>query len=303
MIIIILCVNPFSFLSVLKPAGSALHDWCLQAVQTAQGEDALTPIYSALLCGERLTEGNLKQTFVALGIIHLMVISGAHLIFLEKAWSLLPSFRFKDFFITLFLLIYSMSAGLNPPVVRALFSLLTARLSRKLKLFWGPYWRIQISGLLCLIFQSGWFHSLSLQLSWTASLGMSNHRISRLNSCVLTFILILPIVSQWGGLHPLSIILNWLITPLASCILLPLSMLIIPFPFIRPVTDFLWQCFLRAVGTLRPFMENKGIELAWSFNSFEIWIYICAVSVLLQLYLVYSLRRDCDFKQTHTKKT
>ena len=127
-----------------------------------------------------------------------MIISGAHLIFLEKTWNLLPSFRFKNFLLGFFLLIYSMSAGLSPPVLRALFSLLLARINKALKLFWSPYVRVQISGLLCLFCQSSWFHSLSLQLSWVASIGMSNHQLSRLHSCMLTFILILPIVSQWG---------------------------------------------------------------------------------------------------------
>ena len=290
LILIILCVNPFSLLSLLKPTGQFLHEWCLQKVQT---EGQWTSIYSALLCGEKLPDGEIKKTFIVLGIIHLMVISGAHLIFLEKTWNLLPAFRFKKILLVIFLLTYSMSAGLNPPVLRALFSLLLVRINQKLKLFWSPYLRVQISGLLCLLCQSLWLHSVSLQLSWIASMGMSNHRFSTLQSCSLTFILILPIISHWGGVHPLSIIINWLITPLASCLLLPLSLLIIPFPFLRPFTDWLWTGFIHIMNLLRPLMENKGIELPWAFSSFQIWIYICIVFIILQLHFVYSLRKNC----------
>ncbi len=256
--------------------------------------DNLTNIYSALLCGEKLPEGHIKNTFIAVGIIHLMVISGAHLIFIEKIWNLLPSFQFKHTLLVFFLLVYSMSAGINPPVLRALFSLLLSRINQKLKLFWSPYIRVYISGLLCLLCQSAWFHSLSLQLSWIASMGMSNPRFSKLKSCALTFILILPIVSQWSSVHPLSIILNWLISPIAGGVLLPLSLLIIPFPFIRPVTDWLWEHFLKIISLFRPIMENKGIELSLSLSPFQIWIYICVCFILLQLYFVYSLRKDCE---------
>ncbi len=300
LIFIILCVNPLSLLSIVEPYSQSLHEWCLWKIQSTQTAEPLTNIYSALICGERLPEGEMKKTFIALGLIHLMVISGAHLIFLEKTWNLLPSFRFKNTLLGLFLLIYSMSAGLKPPVLRALFSLLLTKVNKELKMFWSPYFRVQISGLLCLLCQSTWFNSLSLQLSWIASMGMSNHRLSRLKSCSLTFILILPIVSQWGGTHPLSILLNWLIAPLTSCLLLPASLLTIPFPFLRFFTDRLWEYFLFIMEKLRPIMENKRIELPWSLSSFQIWIYICISFILLQLYFVYSIRRDCE--QTSEEK-
>ncbi len=295
LIFIILCVNPFSLLSLVEPYSRSLHEICLQKIQNGhRAEEQLTSIYSALLCGERLPEGAMKKTFIALGLIHLMVISGAHLIFLEKTWNLLPSFRFKNVLLSLFLLTYSMSAGLRPPVLRALFSLLLSKVNKEMKLFWSPYFRVQISGLLCLLCHSAWFDSLSLQLSWLASMGMSNYRLCRLKSCALTFLLILPIVSQWGGAHPFSILLNWIIAPLASCLLLPLSLFTIPFPFLRPWTDKLWEYLLLLMGRLKPLMENKGIELPWSLSSFQIWIYICICFIVLELYFVYSLRRDCE---------
>ena len=291
LILLILCVNPFSLLSVLKPGANFLHELCLQKVHTEQNQ--WTMIYSALLCGERLPDGELKKTFITLGIIHLMVISGAHLIFLEKAWNLLPRFPFKNICLTVFLLIYSMSAGLKPPVLRALFSLLLSKINKDFKLFWSPYIRTHISGLLCLCCQSTWFNSLSLQMSWIASMGMSNHRFSKLQSCSLTFILILPIVSRWSVLHPLSILTNWLIAPLVSSILLPLSLLTLPFPVIRSITDKLWEYFIHILNWLKPFMENKGIEMEWSFNSFHIWIYICLIFILFHLYFVHSIRKKC----------
>ena len=288
LMIIILCVNPFSLLSFFKPLGQGLNQICLQRVSA---EDTWTLVYSAIVCGERLPEGSLKKTFISLGIIHLMVISGAHLIFLEKAWGLLPPFRFKNSLLACFLLTYSLSAGLNPPVLRALFSLLLSRLNQELKLFWSPYLKVCLSGLLCLLCQGAWFHSLSLQLSWIASMGMSNPYFSRLKSCVITFILILPVVSSWSSVHPFSIIINWLLVPLAGSILLPFSLLLIPFPFIRPFVNFLWECFLYGLNFLRPLVENQGIQLDWAFSSFGMWVYIALIFIIGEFGFFLTLRK------------
>ena len=288
LMIIILCVNPFSLLSFFKPLGQELNKLCLQRVGA---EDTWTVVYSAIVCGERLPEGELKKTFIALGIIHLMVISGAHLIFLEKAWGLLPPFRFKNSLLALFLITYSLSAGLNPPVLRALFSLMLSRVNHELKLFWSPYLRVCLSGLLCLLCQGAWFHSLSLQLSWIASMGMSNPYFSRVKSCIITFILILPVVSSWSSVHPFSIIINWLMVPLAGSVLLPFSLLIIPFPFIRPFVNFLWEWFLHGLNFLRPLMENQGIQLDWAFGSFGMWFYISLIFIIGEFWFFLSLRK------------
>ncbi len=297
MIIIILCVNPFSLLSFMEPVGEVLHQLCLQRVTA---EDAWTPIYSALVCGQRLAEGEIKKTFMALGIIHLMVISGAHLIFLERMWSLLPAFRFKTFILVLFLFTYSLSAGLKPPVLRALFSLLLSRLNRKFKFFWSPYWRVQISGMLCLLCQGAWFHSMSLQLSWIASMGMSNPYMSRLKSCCITFLLVLPVISAWSALHPLSILINWLVVPLAGGVILPLSILLVPFPFLRPFVNWLWEKGLNMMNVLRPLMENQGMELSWSLSSFGMWIYIAVVFIVLQTSFVLALRQKAIYTKGKT---
>ena len=251
------------------------------------------PIYSALVCGERLPEGILKKTFMSLGVIHLMVISGAHLIFIEKAWNFLPRFRFKNTSLVFFLLLYAFSAGLNPPILRALFSFVMIQINKKWKLFWSPYTRVHISGLLCLLCQHTWVHSLSLQLSWVASLGMVNPRLSRWKSCILTYLLLLPLISSWSNFHPFSIVVNWLIAPLASCVLLPLSLLTLPFPFLRLFTDVLWEWFLQLLYFLKPLTEHRGIELA-PFSSFALWIYIALLFIVLEKFFIYHRRWQCQ---------
>lgn len=291
LIFIILCIKSLFFYLPAQRLAQYLHAECLQNISA--GNEVLMPIYSALICGERLPEGMLKKTFISLGVIHLMVISGAHLIFIEKAWKFLPHFRFKNTSFVFFLLLYAFSAGLSPPILRALFSFVLTRINKKWKLFWSPYTRVHISGLLCLLCEQTWIHSLSLQLSWVASLGMANPRLSRWKSCILTYLLILPLVSSWSNAHPFSIVVNWLIAPLASCVLLPLSLLTLPFPFLRLFTDIVWQWFLQLLNFLRPLTEHRGIELA-PFSSFTLWIYIALLFIVLEKFFIYHRRWQCQ---------
>ncbi len=282
LIVIMFCVKSVSLLSFLKPIIHPAHVFCLSRIP----EDSKWElIYSALVCGESLPDGEIRKVFTALGVIHLMVISGTHLIFIEKLWSLLPSFRFKYIFLCSFLVVYTLSSGLRPPVLRALFALFLARMIKRYKLFWSPYWKVQISGMLCLICQSVWVNSISLQLSWLASMGMANRSFSRLFSCALTYVLILPVVSGWGGVHPLSILVNWLLVPITGCLLLPLSMLIIPLPFLYPLTDICWTHFINLLSKIRPVMENKGVEVT-TLSSFQIWIYIGVLFIVFQMFFV-----------------
>ena len=289
LLLVMFCVNSLSLFSIIEPVCRFLHEACTNRIHATEGQ--WTYIYATLICGEHFPDGEIKKTFVSVGVIHLMVISGAHLIFIERMWKCLPVFPFKNIVLCLFLVSYALSAGLKPPVLRALFSLLLFRIAKRFKMFWSPYWRVQMSGLLCLVFENSLLYSLSLQLSWIASTGMCRRDISRLKSCFVTYLFILPIISQWGGSHPLGILINWLVAPLAACVLLPLSMLILIIPDLRVFTDYVWTQFICLLDLFKPFMENKGIFWLPVFNSFQIWIYICLIFILCQTHFIYSRQR------------
>ena len=64
-----------------------LHNLCLRHLNF---ETHLSEIYKSLICGKRLPTGHIKEIFVKGGLIHLTVVSGAHLLFLEKFWKQIP---------------------------------------------------------------------------------------------------------------------------------------------------------------------------------------------------------------------
>src|SRR5262245_6137827 len=71
-------------------------------------------LYAALVCGVSLPSGHEKQIFVDTGLIHLMVVSGSHLVFIERLTGFLPN--------SIRLVLggaYAFLTGFQAPVMRA----------------------------------------------------------------------------------------------------------------------------------------------------------------------------------------
>ena len=120
-LMVFICLS--SWVPFLSPdiLAFSLHEKCLQ-FSSFQSETA--DIYKALVCGHRLPKGLIKETFVKSGLIHLMVVSGAHLLFLERLWKSINLPFFRTGGILFLLILYALTANLHPPVLRALFSFL-----------------------------------------------------------------------------------------------------------------------------------------------------------------------------------
>ena len=264
------------FLVDIRELSSYLHSQCLE---TLSFKGQWEPVYKALICGERLPKGPVREVFVKGGLVHLMVVSGAHLLFLEKLWMKLSLPFFKKSGLFVFLVLYALVTHLHPPVVRALFSFFLFQMSQSFKLFWGQPLVTHLSGLLCLVYSPYWIHSLSLQLSWLASLA---HGISAspLKKAFFTYIIVFPIVSQWQFLHPLTVLINWLAAPFLGFVLLPLSFVAALFPFFQAFGDRAWDLVffvLRSVSRTLP----DGPQMSF-FQNFQglIWFYVAAVFLI-----------------------
>ena len=264
------------FLIDIREISAYLHDQCL-SVLSLKGRWA--PVYKALICGERLPQGSIKQVFIEGGLIHLMVVSGAHLLFLEKLWTKLPLPVFKKSGLFFFLIFYALITELHPPVVRALFSFFLFQLSQNHKLFWGHFLITHLSGVLCLFYSPYWIRSISLQLSWLASLAHGTSS-SSLKKAFLTYIIVFPIVSQWQFLHPLTVFINWSLAPLIGFVLLPLSFITAFFPFFQPFSDKVWNFvffILKWANQLMP--DWPRLSIFKQFQGF-MWFYIGGVFLI-----------------------
>ncbi|MCY4321067.1 MAG: ComEC/Rec2 family competence protein [Bdellovibrionaceae bacterium] len=263
-----------------------MHKICLKRLNF---KTEFSDIYKALVCGKRLPSGDIKQLFVKGGLIHLTVVSGAHLLFLEKLWLKIPfshSLKYKS--LSLFLILYSLTSQLKPPVLRALISFFFFQISEKKKLFWSKAGITLLSGLACLAYNPSWINSNSLQLSVLASLIFSYSKKS-LKKNLLIYLFLLPILNRWQNLHPLTVLVNWISAPIISGLLFPLSFLSPFLPFFYKVSDFLWSIFLKILGVVNFFPSNLSL-IKYKLPEDWTWFYILLIFFLLSLFKKLSYR-------------
>jgi len=199
-------------------------------------ESVHAALYSAMVCGTSLPAGWEKQVFLDSGLIHIMVVSGAHLLFLESLLSRAPRrVRLPCLFF------YCWFTGFGAPVVRAFAH-------RVVQTFLQPKgWSgIQIEAAavtLTLALWPSWLLSRSLQMSWMCALALSLPRILRpaaLDQAVKAYALLFV----FAGAPLLSIAWNTLLAPLVGVILFPLCLSVLLFPWLSGPVDLVWDLFL-----------------------------------------------------------
>ncbi len=195
-------------------------------------------LYESLVCGVDLPAGEARQLFVDTGLIHVMVVSGSHLVFLEVFLGFLsPLLRLAV------LGGYSFLVGFQAPVMRAfLRRAIGPALVRQKGLT-----SLQIEAatvVLALSLYPPWILSRSFLMSWMCGLAMCSPRLwvkrPHIDLAVKCYAFLLPFC---GG-SPLSILWNILLAPFVGILLFPASLLVVIFPPLHGLTDILWTAFI-----------------------------------------------------------
>lgn len=232
----------FSTLELFSTVAEKAHLICLNNLP--QNSFSIAEL-KALVCAENFTNLADSKFYISSGLIHLFVVSGAHLILLEK---ILEKFKLSRLMIFLFILIYSFACGLNAPVVRCLFAFtLNLYLSAK-KIHWPAQFKLLIVGILTLSFNYNWISSLSLQMSWIAAfLVILGENFFKQSSLLfkqsLFFLALTPTVVFFQIPHPVVILLNIILAPVLEFVLFPLGLLVWFFNFLNPLFDALMHLF------------------------------------------------------------
>ncbi|MBC6414832.1 MAG: ComEC/Rec2 family competence protein [Bdellovibrionales bacterium] len=270
----ILVFIPFLFFFDSFKLSQSLHQLCLNNLSF---DSSIPEIYQALICGKRLPYSELRELFVKGGLIHLMIVSGTHLIFLERLLLKIPFL--KTNFIYFFLTLYALTSQLNPPILRALFSFFLSKFSKKWNLFWSPISITLLSGFLCLLYRPNDQDSFSLQLSVLASLLHHSFK-SPLKCSFFIYLLILPLINHWQELSSLTVLINWIIAPVISSFLFPLSFLTGFFPFLYVFSDFSWSICLKILKFIQQLPFDKSLH-NWCLPKKWIWFYIIFIWFVL----------------------
>ena len=268
----------FFFLLSALPLSEELHGLCLQKLNF---ESRFSDIYKALVCGKRLPfGGSIRDLFTQGGLIHLTVISGAHLFFLERFWKKLPlPFFIKTYGLFVVLILYAFAGNMQAPVARALFAFYLFQLSVSFKLFWDSSFINLLSGLLCLLYKASWANSFSLQLSLLACF-LQNVSKHSLKKGFFIYLFLLPLINRWGALHPFSVFIHWAFAPLVGSFLFPLSFLSPFIPWLYGVSDFLWGLSLKLLRRLS-FFPSKTPLMGFFIPKDWVWLYIGTVCFLI----------------------
>ena len=246
-------------------------------------------IHQAIVCGSPVSRDNpIYRNFVSLGIIHLLIASGAHLQFIKKGLS--PVLFFKQTYNKLLLNIvtgaYVLVTGLNPPLVRAYLNQIIKQTTTKL--YWRPTVCVLVSAALSLLLKPSLWGSYSLMLSWSVC-SLLTVNCSALKRCTLIYFGTLPFIMQFQWVHPISIFANLFLAPLFALIYFPISFLSL---FSSAAEQFSWSLWETTSNFLTTFtMQLETQYTILSFSKFSLWIYCFSIQAAVMVCNQKKLRR------------
>lgn len=255
-----------------------VHHACLTRLPTSEYRSLL----EALVCGAQLPSGTAADAFRKTGLLHLVVVSGSHLIWLEAAMRYtLGRRRVANFIIISMLCLFALATRLQPPLVRAGMALVLTGINVRARYGWSHMQITALSGLFSLALFPEWVTSLSLLLSWTAALALaagSSHesiwqRQSRVYLCMLACLLPLTLP------HPLSVPLNVVVGPFLAFVLFPLSAVVWLVPVCEPWAAPIFELTLRVLTTISrtiPEMATPPIRP----GPLSLWLFLFALNGL-----------------------
>ncbi len=248
-----------------------------------------------MVFAENELEDTVNDGFSALGLSHILAISGMHIMLLFQAigfliWKVFHSYRS---FIPLFILsIYVLVIGYPPAATRALLFLFLQSWNKQ---FVNPYsslnlWFICLT-IMIVLFPYLIFHS-GFQLSFMASLILIfipkvfsfKNRIARLYcTYFLLFGGTLPIVS---GFYPyvsfLALLLSPVLTAVLSFVLVPICYILVLFPFTDMIFQYIFLGLNMYITTISKFSFGISIPvfIDWQKGIYYLFYGLLCISLI-----------------------
>lgn len=263
-------------------------------------------LLAALVCGNKIEDKQHNEVLTKTSLIHIFVVSGAHLIFVEQFFSFFP------FWLRVFLLsVYALMSLAQPPVARALTQLLLLNYFKlngaNLKI-----WQLTfLSTAIVIIFNLNWIHSRSLIMSALASLALSSICITRkehqmgqaiwesntdsllffAKQSILIYLFLFPCLMDIQSNNPVGILFNIIFTPLISIFLFPLSFLAYFFDIIKPVFSLALDNLLKLLQILSKDLEITPL-IDGKISVFWLWGEYLILFLIIHFFKRTSLRRE-----------
>lgn len=284
-----------------------LHYICRQSIPAAT---KWRNLLEAALCGSKLDHGSRdqKQILQQVGLIHLIVVSGSHLILLASFFEKLFKTKTSSLLL-LILFLYAGACQFQPPVFRAWISLCLAFWSQRKKWFWNSSQVCWISGTLCLILFPSWATSLSFFLSWLTSYILTLTRSLGWQAVFVNIGLILPLCQLTQNPSLLNALVNLSIAPIWGFFLFPLIILTCVASVLVPLiaspllffTEVCLDIFFKFLKWIEPYTRVLSLELeAWNSGPSNAHLQWCWGYFLILTTLLEGLRLKRKYKQWNT---
>ena len=259
---------------------SPIHEACNELAPKSE----YRPLYRAIVCGTQMPNDELKASLTRTGLIHLMIVSGSHLVFLEAAlwWMLRKRSRVTSALVISVLVVFALANRLQAPVLRALLALLLSGFAGMRGLHWRRVQVITMAGFATLPFIDLSRSSLSLLLSWTASLALTGfpreteERETALSVHTRMYAFLAPVLLPLRVPTPMSVAFNWVFGPLIGAVFFPLSLLTFAIPDFACLMDRCWDLLTTSVVLAGRFTTEgimfRGVGEVWG------WIYLAGLT-------------------------
>lgn len=237
------------------------HHFCVH--QAPQSE--FRPLYRSMVCGAKLKNTQFKSSLQAMGLFHLFVVSGAHIGLMGFLLRVFLGRKYFKRYGLVILLAYVFASGARPPGVRAWAFFFITQWNRSRKLYWSFSHRLYFSVLFCLTAFSFDEIQFSLPLSWSACLAQAFGK-STLSRCLLSFLILLPLMQSFYTPSPWTVLLNATLGTLIATCLFPLTVFSFFIPSTTTICDFSWRLLFELNQLIYPYLAQGPIgELKLSF--------------------------------------
>ena len=219
------------FATISAPA----HQFCIKNVPKVDRD-----IHSALVCGENRLRSSVRKLLSTTGLIHLLVVSGSHLVVLMELLALISMPHVLRLII---LCAFVLMTGFQPPCVRSLVQLCLRFLNRLYHWHWSPVELTVRAAIITLVLVPQWLTSWSFQLSLAASLALamtSQTTAKPIRTQLLIALFVAPLLLG-NTLAPVCVFANVILGPLLGLILFPLAALDFFIPVFIPVFHSIWS--------------------------------------------------------------
>lgn len=259
------------------------HQHCLKFTPISKQRSEI----QSLVCGSSLKNLTERNAWKNLGLIHILVVSGGHLLILSelltRGFSSLRKLgvigarvaTFERLFSAIMLISFALANRLEPPVLRALLEWL---LRSKLEVRgWRKPEIALVTTWIALPFVSHTSDLLSLALSFFASIAVQtssslapgeqktwSYGLRSVALQVAIWWLLLPWLFTMGLPHPLTTLVNIALAPLLGATLIPLAMLatVTTSESLGIVFDFTWALASGLVGFLSSHLPESSSKIS-----------------------------------------